>query len=98
MLTSDPQSVVPGSGQIILCSSSKSQTSWESQEYPNGVFTKRLMDALNANGAQTKLGDIYSPLKTTVESEVLMDRGQVQTPQITGNWKGSLLSPLSDQH
>ena len=94
MLTSDPQSVVPGAGQVILCSSSKSQTSWESQEYPNGVFTKRLMDALSANGPDTKLGDAYSVLKTNVEGEVLRDRGQLQTPQISGSGKGSLLSPL----
>ena len=94
-LKSDPQSIVPGSGQIILCSSSKSQTSWESQEYPNSVFTKRLMDALISKGATTLLSDSYAPLKSSVEGEVLRDRGQVQTPQISGNWKGTALTPLS---
>jgi uncharacterized caspase-like protein len=89
---------VPSAGQVILCSSTKNQQSWESQEYPNSVFTKRLIDALNSSGSGTKLGEAFSVLKTNVEGEVLRDRKQLQTPQINGNAKGSLISPLSDAH
>jgi tetratricopeptide (TPR) repeat protein len=95
-LTSDPHSVVPGAGQVILCSSAQSQNSWESQEYPNGVFTKRLMDALNSKGAGTKISDAFNVLKTNVEGEVLRDRNEMQTPQINTGGKAILLSPLSD--
>jgi len=98
ILTSDPHSIVPSAGQVILCSSTKNQQSWESQEYPNSVFTKRLIDALNSSGSGTKLGEAFSVLKTNVEGEVLRDRKQLQTPQINGNAKGSLISPLSDAH
>jgi uncharacterized caspase-like protein len=98
MLTSDPQSIVPGSGQVILCSSAKSQQSWESKQYPNGVFTRRLMEALDTDGAKTKLSDAYRVLKSSVESEVLRDRNQLQTPQVSGISKGSQLSPLSETH
>jgi tetratricopeptide (TPR) repeat protein/uncharacterized caspase-like protein len=98
ILTSDPHSVVPSAGQVILCSSAKSQQSWESQEYPNSVFTKRLMDALNSKGSGTKLGDAFTVLKTNVEGEVLRDRNQLQTPQISISGKGNLLSPLSEVH
>jgi tetratricopeptide (TPR) repeat protein len=91
ILTSDPQSVVPGAGQVILCSSAKSQVSWESKEYPNGVFTKRLMEALSLNGDRTTISEAYLPLRTNVESEVLKDRGEVQTPQLSGKWSGNLM-------
>jgi hypothetical protein len=74
-----------------LCSSAKSQLSWESKEYPNGVFTKRLMEALSLKGDSTTINDAYSPLRTNVESEVLKDRGEVQTPQISGKWSGNLM-------
>jgi tetratricopeptide (TPR) repeat protein len=94
-LVSDPQSITPGSGQIIVCSSSKAQTSWESVEYPNSVFTKRLIDALISKGDKTSMSEAFAPLRTSVETEVLKDRGAVQTPQISGGWKGSPLAPLS---
>jgi hypothetical protein len=97
-LTSDPHSVVPRSGQIILCSSEKSQQSWESQEYPNGVFTKRLIDALNSKGVGTKLGDAFIDLKSNVEGEVLRDRNQMQTPQISITGNENSLAPLREVH
>lgn len=94
-LVSDPSSIAPGTGQIIVCSSSKSQTSWESTEYANSVFTKRLIDALISKGDKTSISEAFVPLRTTVETEVLKDRGQLQTPQISGNWKGLPLALLA---
>jgi hypothetical protein len=93
VFTSDPQSIVPTSGQVILCSSGKSQTSWESKRYANSVFTKQLIEAMTIHGPATTFTEAYAPLKSKVESEVLRDRNEVQTPQI--NDKGAALSPLA---
>jgi uncharacterized caspase-like protein len=78
-----------GSGQIVLCSSLSNQISWESKNYPNSVFTKRLIEALQCNGAETTLKQAYEQLRASVGTEVLGDRGAVQTPDLANkNWTG----------
>lgn len=78
-----------GSGQIVLCSSLANQISWESKNYPNSVFTKRLIEALQCNGADTTLKQAYEQLRASVSTEVLGDRGAVQTPDLANkNWTG----------
>lgn len=78
-----------GEGQSILCSSLADQVSWESKTYPNSVFTKKLMEALQTKGPQTSLTYAYNYLRDAVESEVLRDRAAVQTPILnTKLWTG----------
>ncbi len=78
-----------GSGQVILSSSLADQVSWESKNYPNSVFTKRLIEALQCNGPATTLRQAYEQLRTTVGSEVLSDRSVVQTPNLYNKgWSG----------
>jgi tetratricopeptide (TPR) repeat protein len=78
-----------GSGQIVLCSSLANQISWESKNYPNSVFTKRLMEALQCNGADTTLKQAYEQLRSSVGAEVLGDRAAIQTPDLANkNWTG----------
>lgn len=78
-----------GSGQILLCSSLADQVSWESKNYANSVFTKRLMEALRVKGDQTTLLDAYKFLKSSVRSEVLRDRGELQIPLLSAkDWTG----------
>jgi tetratricopeptide (TPR) repeat protein len=78
-----------GNGQIVLCSSLANQISWESKNYPNSVFTKRLMEALQCNGIETTLKQAYEQLRASVGTEVLGDRGAVQTPDLANkNWTG----------
>ena len=45
----DLTKVAIGSGQMMLCSSLAEQVSWESKNYENSVFTRRLMEALQTN-------------------------------------------------
>ena len=85
---------IDGSGQILLCSSSADQVSWESKEYPNGVFTRRLIEAFALNGSATTLSQAYERLRNNVESEVLRDRGALQTPVLERFWKGGDVAPL----
>ncbi|RTL35994.1 MAG: tetratricopeptide repeat protein [Candidatus Melainabacteria bacterium] len=78
-----------GSGQVILCSSLADQVSWESKNYPNSVFTRRLIESLQCNGKGTTLNQAFNQLKTSVGAEVLSDRGMVQTPDLFNKaWTG----------
>lgn len=83
------QTVTPGTGQIVLASSDSDQLSWESRRYANGVFTRKLMDALRSNGHETNLRQAYDVLKASVEEEVLRDRAALQTPiLVMSSWSG----------
>jgi len=85
----DPRVLKMGDGQMIICSSQADQVSWESRNYENSVFTRRLMEALLSNKDQTTIFNAYKQLKILVESEVLRDRGELQTPLLVNkNWLG----------
>lgn len=84
----DSLKVEPRAGQIIVCSSLANQLSWESKKYENSVFTRCLIDALRSNGNATKLGDAFEQMRTRVESEVLTDRHEEQTPIMKRTWNG----------
>ena len=85
----DQQKITIGSGQMILCSSLAEQVSWESKNYENSVFTRRLMEALQSNKDQTTMSEAYKVLKLLVESEVLRDRANLQTPVLwKKDWNG----------
>jgi len=76
-----------GTGQMVICSSKPDQVSWESKRYDNGVFTAQLLKALRAN-SKNSLGDAFKTMQDNVESEVLKDRGHVQTPVLKTRWQG----------
>lgn len=85
----DAAKLAQGSGQLVICSSSPNEKSWESRRYQNGIFTKKLMDALAAKGAKTKLGDAFASIKDEVENEVREDQGITQRPVLaTSSWQG----------
>lgn len=78
-----------GRGQVVLCSSLADQISWESKNYPNSVFTRRLIEALQCKGKDTTLNEAFERLRASVGAEVLSDRGRVQTPNIFNKtWTG----------
>lgn len=86
----DANAIALGTGHVVICSSSKSEVSWESKKYKNGVFTRTLMDALLAKGENTKLGEAFAQLKDRVEEQVAAERGVVQTPVLEASkWKGN---------
>ncbi len=78
-----------GSGQAVMCSSLADQLSWESKTHPNSVFTRRLIEGLRLKGDKTKLNEAYDFVRDNVESEVLRDRGELQTPVLNMSmWQG----------
>lgn len=85
----DSQALAQGTGQMVICSSAPDQVSWESKQYPNGVFTRQLIDILAADGGTTPLSKIFLQLKDNVQAEVLRDRGRVQTPEFKSDWNGN---------
>src|SRR5262249_24077526 len=78
--------------QAIVCSCEPDQISWESKEYPNGVFTHYLIEGLSKKG---KLNDAFQYLKAGVEDEVQKDRSAKQTPVLKSSWKADALQFVS---
>ena len=83
---------IAGVGQLIISSSKSDEVSWESKRYPNSVFTKSLIEALQAKGSQTSVAEAYNHLKDSVQQEVRFDRVASQTPVMLSRWKGQELS------
>lgn len=78
-----------GTGQIVVASSDSDQVSWESKNYPNGVFTRQLIEALRTKGANTSVQEAYKLMRAKVEQEVLRSRAEIQTPIMAEhNWHG----------
>ena len=81
-----------GHGQLLISSSSESERSWESKHCENGVFTAHLMEGLRKKGGQTKLLDVVTDVKESINQEVQADFGATQ--HVTCNdskWTGSRL-------
>ena len=86
----DAQALSVGSGQMVICSSSPSQQSWESKRYKNGVFTRKLLENLRKRGTATSIETAFSYTKDEVDKEVSQDYpGKSQTPQIHSAWSGA---------
>lgn len=82
-----------GEGQLVLASSLANQLSWESINYPNSVFTRRLIEGLKLKGKHTGINEAFNYMKNQVEDEVLRDRGELQAPVLRNSgWSGGDLS------
>ncbi len=85
----DAAMIAQGSGQLVICSSDKNQTSWESKQYPNSVFTRSLIEGLQKQGSSTDVSDVFSFVKDKVQQEVVQERGVLQTPVLeSSKWTG----------
>lgn len=85
----DASVLAQGTGHAVICSSSKSESSWESKAYPNGVFTHTLMDSFSKNGDGTTLKEAFASLKDDVLRQVAAERGVTQTPVLVNSkWTG----------
>jgi Uncharacterized protein containing caspase domain len=85
----DAAALAQGSGQMVICSSSPDQQSWESKRYDNGVFTKQLLQGLRTNQS---INQAYDSMKNNVANEVQEDYpGMRQTPLMHSTWSGANL-------
>ncbi len=87
----DAEALAQGSGQMVICSSSTDEQSFESRRYKNGVFTKHLIDSMHGGGKPKELASAFSELKEKVSAEVLEDRQMRQTPVLNSQWDGGAL-------
>lgn len=83
--------VAQGTGQLVICSSEPNQVSWESSSYPNGVFTKHLIDGLKQKGDFTTLGEAFEYVRDKTKTQVLRERGELQLPVLRSKWQGESL-------
>ncbi len=78
-----------GTGHLVIGSASKQQSAHDSLRYPNGIFTRQLINGL---AQYPKLEDAFRYAKTQVEKESICDFGKPQTPMIKdSNWQGQAL-------
>ncbi len=84
----DVRAVKIGDGQLMVAASEADQLSWESRNYANGVFTRRLIEGLRTHGDKTTLPQAFESMRQKVEEEVLRDRAALQTPVLIKQWQG----------
>jgi len=83
------ETLAQGSGQMVICSSMPDEQSWESRRYENGVFTRQLLNSLNAENVPA-LGEVFDLVQKQVTNEVREDRrGAQQTPVLNSKWNGN---------
>lgn len=87
----DADEIAQGTGQMVICSSEPNQTSWESKNYQNSVFTHQLLEGLRLKGNNTTLEEAFQYMKSKVQEEVVKDRGALQTPVLKSRWQGGKL-------
>jgi len=88
----DAEAFAEGSGQMVICSSTPEQQSWESKRYENGVFTKSFLEGLRNAGPKTTLSKAFATTEQLVQDEVREDYpGARQTPVLHSKWNGNEL-------
>lgn len=85
----DASSLSQGIGSLVISSSSPDQRSWESDLLKNSYFTRYFIDSLKAPG--TTVDQAFNSMKQKVQQDVLKDKGEVQTPVMSGSFMGPQL-------
>jgi hypothetical protein len=80
--------IAESTGQIVVASSQPNQASWECASQPMSVFTYCLLDGLRCKGNLTTLDQAFGHLKEKVQTTVMQERGELQTPVMKGSWDG----------
>lgn len=86
----DSQRMSQGIGSLVICSSSPDQLSWESDDLKNSYFTRYLIDEWK-NPNNTPIEQVFGAMKQKVQQTVLKDKGEVQTPVMSGTFSGPKL-------
>lgn len=84
----DSSALAQGIGSLVISSSSPNQRSWESDELRNSYFTRYLIDSLKQAAPGTTIDVAFNSMKNRVQQNVLKDKGEVQTPIMSGSFFG----------
>jgi Tfp pilus assembly protein PilF len=87
----DATEVAQGCGSLVISSSSPSQRAWESDKLQNSFFTHYLIDSMKESGGQVTIDQAFDKMKTKVQEGVLKEKGEMQTPVMSGVFKGPKL-------
>lgn len=89
----EPDLLLSSNYQLLVSSSDGHERSWESKRYPNSVFTRQMIDTLEANREYEKFESVFDSIQKRVSEEVAADhKGITQTPNFTGLWSGKELT------
>ncbi|MBI4533761.1 MAG: tetratricopeptide repeat protein [Candidatus Melainabacteria bacterium] len=83
--------VAQGIGSLVITSSSPDERSWESDNLQNSYFTRHLIESLKANNGLMPIDKAFNFMRQKVQSEVLKDKGELQTPVMSGVFAGPSL-------
>jgi Tfp pilus assembly protein PilF len=87
----DAAEVAQGCGSLVISSSSPSQRAWESDRLQNSFFTRYLIDSMKESGGQVTIDQAFDKMKNRVQEGVLKEKGEMQTPIMSGVFKGPKL-------
>lgn len=87
----DGPEIAQGIGSLVIASSSPDQRSWESDALRNSYFTKYLIDALGQADGMVSINQAFESMRDQVQADVLHDKGQLQTPTLSGKFEGPSL-------
>lgn len=78
-------------GSVVITSSAADQRSWESDNLKNSYFTRFLIDILRT-GPTITIEEAFGKMKDRVQNSVLKDKGEIQTPQMKGQFDAARLA------
>ena len=87
----DAKEIAQGTGSLVISSSMPTERAWESDKLKNSFFTRYLIDSLSADGGNVPIDAAFSKMKVKVQTDVLKDKGELQTPVMGGVFKGQQL-------
>ena len=71
-----------GQGRVIITASQSNESSWESHELKNGIFTYYLIQALKQNNGLMPIGEVFIALRDQVSQRVSAEKNQIQRPMM----------------
>ncbi len=87
----DAQSIAQGCGSLVISSSLPNQRAWESDKLQNSFFTHYLIESLEDNPGQITIDQAFNKMSSKVQQGVLQEKGEMQTPAMSGVFKGPKL-------
>ncbi|PWU01565.1 MAG: hypothetical protein C5B53_02725 [Candidatus Melainabacteria bacterium] len=87
----DAQEMAQGIGSLVISSSMPTERAWESDNLQNGYFTHYLIESLKENPDNVTVDKAFESMKSKVQSSVLKDKGEMQTPVMSGSFVGPKL-------
>lgn len=87
----DAAEMAQGIGSLVISSSLPTERAWESDSLQNSYFTRYLIDSLKENPDNMTIDKAFESMKSKVQANVLREKGEMQTPVMSGTFVGPRL-------